>query len=275
MTGDDVSRPDVLSIQGVGKSFKGSPVLANIDLTVKRGETVAIIGPSGSGKTTLLRSVNFLTPYDTGRILINGELIGYVDQGGRHKLDTDANISRLRRATGMVFQRFALFQHMTVLQNLIEGPIHVLGLSMAEAQGRAFAALTTVGLFAKAQDYPAQLSGGQQQRVGIARAICMAPDILLFDEPTSALDPELVGEVLSVMRRLRDEQRTMLIVTHEIGFAADVADRIVFMEAGSIIDDRPTAEFFRQPKNDRIAAFLRRHRGDHHARIEQGPGQDG
>jgi polar amino acid transport system ATP-binding protein len=253
---------EVLRIERVGKSYKGLPVLSNVDLTVMRGETVAIIGPSGSGKTTLLRSVNFLTPYDTGRIFINGKLIGYVEKNGRLFQDNDANISQLRRSTGMVFQRFALFQHRTVIQNLIEGPVHVLGLTVAAAVERAAEALSTVGLSDKAEAYPAQLSGGQQQRVGIARALCMQPDVLLFDEPTSALDPELVGEVLGVMRKLREQQRTMLIVTHEIAFAADVADRIVFMEAGSIIDDRPAADFFSHPKNERIAAFLARHRGE-------------
>ncbi|TPK60139.1 amino acid ABC transporter ATP-binding protein [Mesorhizobium sp. B2-4-19] len=251
----------MLHIEGLGKSFRGSAVLKDVNLIVRRGETVAIIGPSGSGKTTLLRSVNFLTPYDTGRVLINGELMGYTEKDGKRRPATDAGISRLRRSTGMVFQRFALFQHMTVLQNVIEGPVYVLGLSREEARKRAVAALATVGLTGKEDHYPAQLSGGQQQRVGIARALCMQPDIMLFDEPTSALDPELVGEVLGTMRRLREEHRTMLIVTHEIGFAADVADRIVFMEAGAIVDDRPAGEFFARPKTTRIAAFLSRHSG--------------
>lgn len=260
MAARDASSSEILRIEGLGKSFRGAAVLKDVNLAVRRGETVAIIGPSGSGKTTLLRSVNFLTPYDTGRVLINGELMGYSEKDGERRLATDAATSRLRRSTGMVFQRFALFQHMTVLRNLIEGPVHVLGLSREEAATRARAALATVGLVGKEDSYPAELSGGQQQRVGIARALCMEPDILLFDEPTSALDPELVGEVLGTMRRLREEHRTMLIVTHEIGFAADVADRIVFMEAGAIVDDRPAGEFFAQPKTARIAAFLSRHR---------------
>jgi len=267
MVADDVRYPEVLRIEALGKSFKGTPVLSNVNLTVHRGETVAIIGPSGSGKTTLLRSVNFLTPYDSGKILLNGRLMGYVERGGRLQPDTDANISRLRRSTGMVFQRFALFQHRTVLQNLIEGPVHVLGLSRELACERARTALKTVGLSDKIDQYPARLSGGQQQRVGIARALCMEPDILLFDEPTSALDPELVGEVLSVMRQLRGQNRTMLIVTHEIGFAADVADRVVFMEAGAIVDDRPAREFFGKPKNARIEAFLARHRNERSSSI--------
>ncbi|WP_275955683.1 amino acid ABC transporter ATP-binding protein [Sodalis sp. dw_96] len=246
----------VLRITGLCKSFHGVPVLKDISLDIARGETVAIIGPSGAGKTTLLRCVNFLNDYDSGSVLIRGEQIGYRQGGKRRIEDSDANISRMRRKTGMVFQRFALFPHLSVLENLIEGPVRVLRQHRGEAVARAMAVLTSVGLVDKAQAYPAWLSGGQQQRVGIARALCMEPEVLLFDEVTSALDPELVGEVLAVMRRLSEEGRTMLMVTHELRFARDVADRIVFMEQGSIIADLPARQFFEQPPSVRIEAFL-------------------
>lgn len=252
----DASSSEILRIEGLGKSFRGAAVLKDVNLAVRRGETVAIIGPSGSGKTTLLRSVNFLTPYDTGRVLINGELMGYSEKDGERRLATDAATSRLRRSTGMVFQRFALFQHMTVLRNLIEGPVHVLGLSREEAAARARAALATVGLAGKEDSYPAELSGGQQQRVGIARALCMEPDILLFDEPTSALDPELRREVLAVMRQLAAEGMTMMIVTHEMGFARHVGTRVVFMDKGELVEEGAPATFFGAPSTERARKFL-------------------
>ncbi len=248
--------PPILRISQLCKSFNGVPVLTDVNLDIARGETVAVIGPSGAGKTTLLRCVNFLNTYDSGGVFIRGEQIGYRQRGNRRVEDSDVNISRMRRKTGMVFQRFALFPHLSVLENLIEGPTRVLGQSHREAVARATATLASVGLADKAHAYPARLSGGQQQRVGIARALCMEPDVLLFDEVTSALDPELVGEVLAVMRRLSEEGRTMLMVTHELRFARDVADRIVFMERGRVVADLPARQFFERPPNERIRAFL-------------------
>lgn len=249
-------QPPVLRIDRLCKSYNGVPVLSDVSLDIARGETVAVIGPSGAGKTTLLRCVNFLNDYDSGTVLIGGEPIGYRQKGQRRVEDSDANISRMRRRTGMVFQRFALFPHLNVLENLIEGPTRVLRQPRREAMERAMAVLSSVGLSDKADAYPAWLSGGQQQRVGIARALCMEPEVLLFDEVTSALDPELVGEVLAVMRRLSEEGRTMLMVTHELRFAREVADRIVFMEQGRIVTDLPAGQFFERPPNVRIEAFL-------------------
>ncbi|MFH1795594.1 MAG: amino acid ABC transporter ATP-binding protein [Pseudomonadota bacterium] len=246
----------ILRVAGVRKSLGGKVMLSGVNLLVNRGETVAIIGPSGAGKTTLLRCINFLTPYDEGRIYIDGELVGYREEGGRLRLESDANISRVRRKTGMVFQRFALFPHRTVLQNVIEGPVHVLKHSPRQAIERAMQLLNAVGLLDKAHAYPSELSGGQQQRVGIARALCMEPQLLLFDEVTSALDTELVGEVLIVMKRLAEEGRTMIVVTHELRFAREAAHRIVFMENGRIVADLPARTFFENPPSQRIKAFL-------------------
>ena len=241
---------------GVTKTIGGQAILSDVNLKVDPGETVAIIGPSGAGKTTFLRCINFLTPYDDGRIYIDGELIGYREDGGRLRPQSDAHTSRVRCKTGMVFQRFALFPHRTVLQNLIEGPVHVLKQSPRQASERALQVLKSVGMLEKAEAYPSELSGGQQQRVGIARALCMEPQLLLFDEVTSALDPELVGEVLMVMKRLVEENRTMIVVTHELRFAREAADRIVFMEGGRVVADLPTHTFFENPPSDRIRTFL-------------------
>ena len=248
----------VLRLIGVGKRFRDVPALSNVNLAVSRGETVAVVGPSGSGKTTLLRCINFLLPYDTGRIFIGDQLVGYRENRSGLVRDTERNINRIRKRIGMVFQRFNLFPHRTVLGNLLEGPLYVLKVGREEAQRRARAALDVVGLTDKVGAYPDQLSGGQQQRVAIARALCMEPEIMLFDEVTSALDPELVGEVLGVMRRLAHQGMTMVVVTHEMGFARDVANRIVFMESGTIIADQPAREFFDNPATTRIEAFLSR-----------------
>ncbi len=253
--------PPVLELIGVGKTFgKTTPLaaLADVSLRVSRGESVAIVGPSGSGKTTLLRCINFLVPYDTGRILVNGRLIGYREHRGRLVPDTEQRVNDIRKRIGMVFQRFNLFPHRTVLGNLLEGPLYVLKVPRPQAVERAKAALERVGLTDKIDAYPAQLSGGQQQRVAIARALCMEPELMLFDEVTSALDPELVGEVLAVIRRLAQQGMTMVIVTHEMAFARDVADRVVFMEAGRVVVDHRTAEFFARPATPRIEAFLSR-----------------
>jgi len=248
----------VLRLIGVGKRFRDVPALSNVNLAVSRGETVAVVGPSGSGKTTLLRCINFLIQYDTGRIFIGDQLVGYRENRSGLVRDTERNINRIRKRIGMVFQRFNLFPHRTVLGNLVEGPLYVLKVGREEAQRRARAALDVVGLTDKVGAYPDQLSGGQQQRVAIARALCMEPEIMLFDEVTSALDPELVGEVLGVMRRLAHQGMTMVVVTHEMGFARDVANRVVFMESGTIIADQPAREFFGNPATTRIEAFLSR-----------------
>jgi polar amino acid transport system ATP-binding protein len=251
---------DVLVIDRVGKRYESVIALADVSLRVRTGETVAIIGPSGSGKTTLLRCINFLVPYDSGRIYVNGQLVGYRERNGGLTRDSESNLNKVRKRIGMVFQKFNLFPHRSVVGNLVEGPIHVLGLSQEAAVARAHSALELVGLSDKKNVFPDQLSGGQQQRVGIARALCMEPALMLFDEVTSALDPELVNEVLGVMRTLAEKQMTMVVVTHEIGFARDVADRVVFMEAGKVSVDLPTDEFFSTPGNARITSFLQRHR---------------
>jgi polar amino acid transport system ATP-binding protein len=261
--GDGGSRPErpVLELNGVGKIFGRHPpiaALSDVSLIVNRGESVAVVGPSGSGKTTLLRCINFLVPYDSGRVLVNGRLVGYREHQGRLVPDTEPRVNEIRKRIGMVFQRFNLFPHRTVLGNLLEGPLYVLKVPRTQAVQRAKAALELVGLTDKIDAYPGQLSGGQQQRVAIARALCMEPELMLFDEVTSALDPELVGEVLAVIRRLAQQGMTMVIVTHEMAFARDVADRVVFMEAGRIVVDQPAADFFMKPATPRIEAFLSR-----------------
>jgi polar amino acid transport system ATP-binding protein len=241
----------------VHKRFHQTEVLRGIDLTVQRGEVVVIIGPSGSGKTTFLRCLNHLEKIQQGQILIDGENIGYrTEANGKLKEDSERNIAHVRSQIGMVFQRFNLFPHMTALQNIIEAPMHVLGLTKAEAEERAHALLTKVGLANKADAYPNKLSGGQQQRVAIARALAMQPKLMLFDEATSALDPELVGEVLKVMKQLAEEGMTMVVVTHEMGFARDVADRVVVMEQGQIIEQGHPAELFANPQQERTRTFL-------------------
>jgi polar amino acid transport system ATP-binding protein len=248
----------VLKIIDVSKSFGAHAALSHVDLALARSETVAVVGPSGSGKTTLLRCVNFLTPYDSGRIYVNGRLVGYREDRDTFVRDSEHNVNQIRKRIGIVFQRFNLFRHRTVLGNLLEGPLYVLKISKEEAVARAREVLRTVGLADKWNAYPDQLSGGQQQRVAIARALCMKPELMLFDEVTSALDPELVGEVLAVMRQLAQEGMTMLVVTHEMSFARDAADRVVFMEDGRITADRPAQEFFAHPSSPRIEAFLKR-----------------
>lgn len=252
----DQRSPYVLEICEVGKKYDDSWVLCEATLKLKRGEVVVVIGPSGAGKTTLARCANFLERPDSGVILVDGELIGYKQQGHElHELGERA--LRLQRAQlAMVFQRFNLFNNLTVLENVTEGPRYVKGMPRAEAEAKAERLLARVGLADKARTYPSQLSGGQQQRVAIARALAMDPKVILFDEPTSALDPELVGEVLQVMRELAIDGMTMLIVTHEIGFAREVADRVVFMVDGRIVEEGSADEVFNNPKSERTAAFL-------------------
>ncbi|MBI3076163.1 MAG: amino acid ABC transporter ATP-binding protein [Deltaproteobacteria bacterium] len=247
----------MIEVRGLHKSFGRLHVLRGIDLRVGRGEKIVVIGPSGSGKSTLLRCLNFLEPYDGGEVLIDGELIGYRTDGqGRRVRDREANINRMRAQIGMVFQSFNLFPHLTALENVIEAPLHVRKTPAAEAVELGLQLLKKVGLQAKAHEHPARLSGGQQQRVAIARALAMQPKIMLFDEPTSALDPELVGEVLGAMRDLAREGMTMLVVTHEMGFAREVADRMIFLDEGQILEEGPPAQFFDRPRTERTRSFL-------------------
>ena len=252
----DNSEP-MLKLVNVGKSFGNLRVLKGIDLQVRHSEVVCLIGPSGSGKSTLLRSMAFLEEYDEGEIYIEGRLLGWVPENGKgRKRAAQSQINLVRRNVGMVFQQFNLWPHMTALGNVSEALLRVRKLSADDARQRAMAMLDKVGLAHKAAAYPAQLSGGQQQRVAIARALAMEPDIMLFDEPTSALDPELVGEVLRTMKQLADEHMTMLVVTHEMGFAREVAHRVVFMDDGRIVEEADSQEFFRAPREARTREFL-------------------
>ena len=240
----------------VHKAFGPTQVLRGVSLQVARGEVVAIIGPSGSGKSTFLRCLNHLETIDSGHVAIEGETLAATDAQGRCTYVTDAEVRRICAKTGMVFQHFNLFPHLTVLENLIEAPMVVRGLARDAAVARAEALLAKVGLSAKRDNYPSRLSGGQKQRVAIARALCMEPDIMLFDEPTSALDPELTGEVLRTMRELAEEHMTMLVVTHEMGFAREVANTVAFMDQGELLAARPAAEFFADPGHERARVFL-------------------
>ena len=238
------------------KHFGALHVLDDVSLTVARGEVIAIIGSSGSGKSTFLRCLNHLETVDSGTIHIAGETLVRTDAGGVAHYPSDREVRRICRRSGMVFQHFNLFPHLTVLQNLIEAPMTVRKLKRAQIVPRAEQLLAKVGLADKAGSYPGHLSGGQKQRVAIARALAMDPDILLFDEPTSALDPELTGEVLRTMRELAEERMTMLVVTHEMAFAREVANRVVFMDAGQIVEEQPAREFFAAPRHERARAFL-------------------
>ncbi|MCH8613510.1 amino acid ABC transporter ATP-binding protein [Arsenicicoccus dermatophilus] len=254
------ARQPLVRALGVHKAFHGNEVLKGIDVDVHEGQVVCLLGPSGSGKTTFLRCINQLESIDRGRIWVDGELIGYREVGGRLHHLTDAQVAAQRREIGMVFQRFNLFPHMTVLANVMEAPVQVRREAKDVVRERALGLLDRVGLAEKAAAYPAQLSGGQQQRVAIARALAMQPKLMLFDEPTSALDPELVGEVLSVMRELAASGMTMIVVTHEMAFARDVADRIVFMDGGVVVEEGTPAEVIGAPRHERTRAFLsRRH----------------
>ena len=249
----------LIQVRGLRKSFGKTEVLRGVSFDVKRGEVLAIIGPSGSGKSTLLRCLNFLEEYQAGDVLFDNALVGYrTDTAGRRKLDSEKNVRRFRARLGMVFQAFNLFPHKTVLENVIEGPVVVKGRPRAEAEAEARVLIARVGLTDKLDAYPTKLSGGQQQRAAIARALAMRPAALLFDEPTSALDPELVGEVLDVMQSLAAEGMTMVVVTHEMGFARRVADRVMMMDAGEIVELAPPEQIFTRPESPRTAEFLRR-----------------
>lgn len=239
----------MLALAGVRKTFGGTEVLHGIDLSVHKGEVVAVLGPSGSGKTTLLRCANLLERADAGTLELAGERLDLASA-------TSRQAAKARRRTGFVFQGYNLFRNRTVLGNVCEGLIVARKMPRAEAEERARACLARVGMEDRCDAYPNALSGGQQQRVAIARAMATDPEIIFFDEPTSALDPELTGEVLGVMRRLAEDGMTMLVVTHEMGFARNVADRVVFMEAGSVVAQAPAREFFEHPDNDRVRAFV-------------------
>ncbi len=246
----------VLQADDVHKRFGRLEVLKGISLEVRRRETVCIIGPSGSGKTTFIRCINHLEKIDSGRIEVNGRLIGYREQNGRLVEDSERSIARQRTQIGMVFQRFNLFPHKTALENVIEAPTRVLGVPKAAAIAQAEALLARVGLADKCDVYPGKLSGGQQQRVAIARALAMKPALMLFDEPTSALDPEVIGEVLAVMAELAHEGMTMIVVSHEMGFAREAADRMVMMDDGRIIEEGTPEHFFEAPTEGRTKQFL-------------------
>jgi polar amino acid transport system ATP-binding protein len=248
----------VVRIRGLTKSFGGTQVLKGVDLDVGRGEVIAVIGSSGSGKTTLLRCINFLEEYDGGSIKVDGEEVGFREAGGRRRRRPERELSRLRADTAMVFQMFNLFPHLTAVENVTLGLRKVRGLPKAEAAETARRWLARVGLAEKIDSLPSQLSGGQQQRVGIARAVAMNPKVLLLDEITSALDPELVGEVLDVVLELAEEGRTMILVTHEMGFAREVASRVVFIDKGRIEAEGPPAALLDDPSNERLRAFLAR-----------------
>ena len=240
----------------VCKSFGSLSVLKGIDIEVAAGEVLCLVGPSGSGKSTFLRCINHLERVDAGRLYVDGDLVGYREKGDKLYEISPRHAARQRRDIGMVFQHFNLFLHRTALENVIEAPMLVKGESRAEATERARALLEKVGLSAKADAYPAQLSGGQQQRVAIARALAMEPKLMLFDEPTSALDPELVGEVLGVMRDLADAGMTMVVVTHEMGFAREVADTVAFMDDGVVVESGKPADVLRSPSHQRTKDFL-------------------
>ena len=240
----------------VSKNFGNLPVLRDINLTVSAGEVISLIGPSGSGKSTLLRCVNHLERIDSGSVTVDGELIGYRRAGNHAHELPEKLIAKQRARIGMVFQNFNLFGHKTALENVMEAPVHVLRIPREEAKERAIQLLTRVGLSDKMQNYPRMLSGGQQQRVAIARALAMKPKVILFDEPTSALDPELVGEVLEVMRDLASDGMTMMVVTHEMSFAREVCHRIAFMEGGRIVECGKPAEVLDNPAFERTRAFL-------------------
>ncbi|AFT90510.1 amino acid ABC transporter ATP-binding protein [Paraburkholderia phenoliruptrix] len=247
-----------VELRNVSKSFGNLKVFNHVSLAVERNEAVVIIGPSGSGKTTLIRCINHLEEIQDGEIFVNGTLVSHKVVGGKRVPLSEKEKTANRRKVGMVFQRFNLFPHLTALQNIVEAPMHVLKQTRQEATEHALALLERVGLADKKGQYPAQLSGGQQQRVAIARVLAMKPEIVLFDEPTSALDPEMVGEVLAVMKELAGNGITMIVVTHEMGFAREVADRVIVMDKGVIIEEGPPDQIFSQSKNTRTASFLKR-----------------
>jgi polar amino acid transport system ATP-binding protein len=254
MAGD---RAPLVSLQDVRKFYGNWEVLRGVSFDVQRGEVVCLIGPSGSGKTTLVRCINHLEKIHSGRIVVDGTLIGYREHRGRLIEDSEARIAAQRQKIGMVFQRFNLFPHLTALQNICVAPVRVQDRPARQVEAEARELLARVKLADKADSYPSQLSGGQQQRVAIARALAMKPAVMLFDEPTSALDPETVGEVLEVMKGLAEAGTTMIVVTHEMGFAREVADRVVMMDQGTVVEIGPAARIFTAPVEERTRAFLK------------------
>jgi len=255
----DPAADSAIAVRSVSKWFGANQVLKRVSTDVKNGEAVVVIGPSGSGKTTLLRCINLLEEFQEGEITIGGEAMGYtVDAAGRRVRRSEADIARMRAQVGMVFQSFNLFPHMTVLKNVALGPVRALRMPRRQAEELAESLLARVGLAEKSGAFPGQLSGGQQQRVAIARGLAMQPKAMLFDEVTSALDPELVGEVLDVMRQLVQDGMTMVIVTHEMAFARAFADRVIFMADGEIVEQGEPARLFENPESPRLQAFLKR-----------------
>jgi len=246
----------MIHCEDVHKRFGRLEVLRGVSFDVAKGEVVVIAGPSGSGKSTLLRCINHLEALNKGRIYVDGQPVGYREVKGKFVEKSEREVARMRASIGMVFQRFNLFPHLTALGNVVDAPVHVRKMGRSEALEAGRAMLGKVGLGDKLDTYPAQLSGGQQQRVAIARALAMEPKVMLFDEPTSALDPELVGEVLEVMKSLAREGMTMIVVTHEMGFAREVADRVMLMDEGIIIEEGPPAQFFNSPRHERTKLFL-------------------
>jgi polar amino acid transport system ATP-binding protein len=246
----------MVKAESVCKSFGALNVLKGITLEVPKGEVLCMVGPSGSGKSTFLRCINHLEQVNAGRLYVDGDLIGYRERGAKLHEMSPRDAAKQRRDIGMVFQHFNLFPHRTALENIIDAPIHVKRVKKETAVARAKDLLEQVGLSEKATAYPAQLSGGQQQRVAIARALAMNPKLMLFDEPTSALDPELVGEVLAVMKKLAQEGMTMVVVTHEMGFAREVANQLVFMDGGVVVESGPPREVLSNPQHERTKAFL-------------------
>ena len=253
---ESLSAEPLVKLTNIRKRFGSNEVLHGVNLEVKRGEVLCLIGASGSGKSTLLRCINHLERPDAGRVIVDGELVGFVERDGKlHELP-ERKIHSQRASIGMVFQHFNLFPHMTVLENVTEAPMRVRGYSRETATATALDLLSRVGLSDKAGAYPKSLSGGQQQRVAIARGLAMRPNLMLFDEPTSALDPELVGEVLDVMRGLAADGMTMIVVTHEMGFAREVADKLVFMDGGVVVESGDPREVLSNPQHQRTKAFL-------------------
>jgi polar amino acid transport system ATP-binding protein len=259
MTTKNANESPVIFVQCVSKAFGPNVVLDNVSLRVNRGSTVCLIGPSGSGKSTLIRCINWLERPDSGAIFLNGERIGYISDGGVPM--SSSELAKVRARIGMVFQQFNLWPHLTVLQNVTEAPLYVQHRPRSEVVTEALDLLARVELLDKRDSFPATLSGGEKQRVGIARALAIKPEVLLIDEPTSALDPVLVGEVLKVLKDLAAEGRTMLVVTHEMGFAQEVSDEIVFLDRGKVIEKGPPETFFTKPKTERARHFLQRYMG--------------
>jgi polar amino acid transport system ATP-binding protein len=256
---DSTGSVPALAVRNIVKSFGDHRVIDSVSFSVPTGDTVCILGPSGSGKSTLLRCINYLEPPDSGDVFLKGERMGLPSGAAPGTAVREADLARMRTRIGMVFQHFALWPHLTVLGNLIESPIHVQRRKRDEVTAEAEQLLAKVGLREKRDVYPIRLSGGQKQRVAIARALAMKPELILFDEPTSSLDPELVGEVLEVMRTLAEDGMTMIVVTHEMGFAREAADRILFLDEGRLVETGEPEAFFRNPSTERVRQFLRRH----------------